>query len=850
MDLRYFEYLLDDEKYYTKFTVNDVAFTLPEIFKNNSDKFDIYYSEDLHWKEIRMKYPHLLTQGWKIHISAILSESQNILNIVSKICFNYNVSFKFVRTHGELKFKNVKYADRSSSGKFITIYPNSEEQFIILLDILHNSLLGFKNGPYILTDKRWRDGNVYFRYGGFKTIKKVNDQNNYYIYTPEGNLIVDDRDPYYKLPDFIKEPSFIQKIENEYIIDDEELSNLNKYEIIDVIHFSNGGGVYLAKSINNHSKCIIKEGRLSAGLDGENIDAFTRISREFKYLSKLFDVKGVVEPIEFFKEWENNYLVEKYIDGYVLDDWIRLNFPFIADSTTRNSYANRIINILNKLLDIINEIHSKNVAIGDLQPNNIIINDEDEVTIIDLEVASDANADNSLNIRTPGFMDKRAKTSEENDIIALINIAWYCFLPIGPISSINKTIIANHFNHIKKTFSPSISNKLYEYIYKCSNLLSFGDDYIKLLTENNNILEISINKIMEIKNSLLYTLEQDANYNSIKLFHGDIRQYETELGMYNFLYGSFGNIYTLYKYNKLNDSSLDWIDKFCDFKKYNDLGLFTGKAGIASILYNIDLKESANKLFKEVTDELDLNSPDITLLSGLSGIGLSLIEYYRATNDLNILYLVEEIGRKMIQKLTDKYFEIEPIDDFSPIGLLTGWTSISYFLINLYKLTNRDTYINYAHVAIKKDLAKCKFDGALYTEYNSILSPYLLGGSTGIAICIKEFQKLGIHDYDNQFEQILININTTNFYGVGLFRGVGSMILLSTYATDNKTALINKSLSLLELFLSYNDNEILVPGEFSYKFSNDVFSGTSGILLLLYDILNNTTDTWIPTIKQ
>lgn len=434
MDLRYFEYLLDDEKYYTKFTVNDVAFTLPEIFKNNSDKFDIYYSEDLHWKEIRMKYPHLLTQGWKIHISAILSESQDILNIVSKICFNYNVSFKFVRTHGELKFKNVKYADRSSSGKFITIYPNSEEQFILLLDILHNSLLGFKNGPYILTDKRWRDGNVYFRYGGFKTIKKVNDQNNYYIYTPEGNLIVDDRDPYYKLPDFIKEPSFIQKIENEYIIDDEELSNLNKYEIIDVIHFSNGGGVYLAKSINNNGKCIIKEGRLSAGLDGENIDAFTRISREFKYLSKLFDVKGVVEPIEFFKEWENNYLVEKYIDGYVLDDWIRLNFPFIADSTTRNSYANRIINILNKLLDIINEIHSKNVAIGDLQPNNIIINDEDDVTIIDLEVASDANADNSLNIRTPGFMDKRAKTSEENDIIALINIAWYCFLPIGPIS--------------------------------------------------------------------------------------------------------------------------------------------------------------------------------------------------------------------------------------------------------------------------------------------------------------------------------------------------------------------------------------------------------------------------------
>ena len=58
-----------------------------------------------------------------------------------------------------------KGGDRILTGKFITIYPN-EGEFIPLLDELHSALSNQPRGPYILTDKRWKNGNVYYRYGG------------------------------------------------------------------------------------------------------------------------------------------------------------------------------------------------------------------------------------------------------------------------------------------------------------------------------------------------------------------------------------------------------------------------------------------------------------------------------------------------------------------------------------------------------------------------------------------------------------------------------------------------------------------------------------------------------------
>lgn len=56
----------------------------------------------------------MIDQGWKIHVSSNLNDAQDILNEVFKICYEKNLSFKYVKDRFELKLKNTKYADRSS----------------------------------------------------------------------------------------------------------------------------------------------------------------------------------------------------------------------------------------------------------------------------------------------------------------------------------------------------------------------------------------------------------------------------------------------------------------------------------------------------------------------------------------------------------------------------------------------------------------------------------------------------------------------------------------------------------------------------------------------------------------
>ena len=61
---------------------------------------------------------------------------------------------------------NGKRWPRGGSGKFITAYPRSVEDFRQVIADLHAALSGYA-GPSVLTDRRYRDSRVlHYRYGG------------------------------------------------------------------------------------------------------------------------------------------------------------------------------------------------------------------------------------------------------------------------------------------------------------------------------------------------------------------------------------------------------------------------------------------------------------------------------------------------------------------------------------------------------------------------------------------------------------------------------------------------------------------------------------------------------------
>lgn len=59
---------------------------------------------------------------------------------------------------------------------------------------------------------------------------------------------------------------------------------------------------------------------------------------------------------------------------------------------------------------------------------------------------------------------------------------------------------------------------------------------------------------------------------------------------------------------------------------YN-FGLLTGRSGIACTLFESGYVEEAKRLMNLIIGTYDINTKDMTLRSGLSGLGLSLVAF-------------------------------------------------------------------------------------------------------------------------------------------------------------------------------------------------------------------------------
>jgi hypothetical protein len=57
---------------------------------------------------------------------------------------------------------------------------------------------------------------------------------------------------------------------------------------------------------------------------------------------------------------------------------------------------------------------------------------------------------------------------------------------------------------------------------------------------------------------------------------------------------------------------------------------------------------------------------------------------------------------------------------------------------------------------------------------------------------------------------------------------------------------INRILNQLMLFMVEDGDKIRCPGDYGYRYSYDLFSGSAGVILALNDTIQNTTMSWMP----
>jgi ABC-type polar amino acid transport system ATPase subunit/tRNA A-37 threonylcarbamoyl transferase component Bud32 len=390
------------------------------------------------WVGLAPQDAPLPEQGWKVHVSARLENAEEILAVVHAYCLEQRMAFKYLRSPALVHTQNAKYASRGSSGKFLTLYPVGDDALERCLGDLGSALDG-QEGPYILSDLRWGEGPLYLRYGGFveQYCRSETGELVLAMREPSGRLRPDVRRAVFEVPDWAPVPEVLR----------DALAKRDAAGVADfpfaverALHFSNGGGIYLAAPADGGPQVVLKEARPHAGLDQRGTDAVTRLGHERDILRRLRGVDAVPAELGYLTAWEHHFLVQEYIEGEPLNVWFGRRFPLIhpdADERTRADYREEALGILASVREGLDAIHARGVVFGDLHPRNLILRPDGRVAFVDFELASPVDAFVRPALGAAGFAAPATVDGFAVDEYALAALTLWCFIPLLALTALD-----------------------------------------------------------------------------------------------------------------------------------------------------------------------------------------------------------------------------------------------------------------------------------------------------------------------------------------------------------------------------------------------------------------------------
>ncbi len=366
MDKRYEVYCLVDSKFYD--STSQVGEQPHDFELGHAPVPEGWMASELEdWHVHSPVGTELPSQGWKVHVFGVPRQRRAGPGRGRRLLPVRRIAFKFRRSPDALLLTNAKYANRGSSGKFITIYPADVAQLEAVLTELGEVLDG-SPGPYVLSDLRWGRGPLYVRYGGFAQRYCLSETGSLEmaIEDAEGRLVPDRRGPTFRLPEWVRLPAFLEPhlaARNSVKVDG------LPYRIDRALHFSNGGGLYVGQHIQTGAQVVLKEARPYAGLDVDGTDAVARLRREQKILERLAGLDVVPAVHGSFTLGEHHFLALEFVDASPLRSAIAERYPLVkldADERAIAEYTSWALDIQAKVERAVHALHARGVVIGDL----------------------------------------------------------------------------------------------------------------------------------------------------------------------------------------------------------------------------------------------------------------------------------------------------------------------------------------------------------------------------------------------------------------------------------------------------------------------------------------------------
>ncbi|MGW1072081.1 class III lanthionine synthetase LanKC N-terminal domain-containing protein [Streptomyces sp. NPDC002537] len=155
------------------------------------------------WCHVRLPEAPSRIQGWKLRVSATPLSAPLVLAQTAEILAAHRCPFKFAGTLARVAELCSRGTGRSSGGKFVTVYPAGDDDWLrALAEEPHRATEGLP-GPGILSDRPYRPGSlVHYRFGAFHGVPVLGNEASYEVMlmAPDGSLDRDRRDAWFSPP--------------------------------------------------------------------------------------------------------------------------------------------------------------------------------------------------------------------------------------------------------------------------------------------------------------------------------------------------------------------------------------------------------------------------------------------------------------------------------------------------------------------------------------------------------------------------------------------------------------------------------------------------------------------------
>ena len=339
-------------------------------------------------------------QGWKLHVSATVVSCEQTLGRVLPLLVGERASFKVAASVQHLAELNDGEGGVSQIGKFITVYPEDDEQAVRLTARLDEATRGLA-GPEVPSDRPLRRGSaVHYRYGGFdeRIVQLPYGEIAPAIVRPDGELIPDRRSVAYEAPEWVEDPFLAAGVAES--LEPPELLIDGRLLLASLLHTSPRGTVHLSLDLEHGRRCIVKRGRTGEAVAADGRDARDRLRHEFEVLSLLQESRCFPAPYELIESDGEILLVMEDVEGPTLAAYVAK-----GRAVGRLPRTETVTEWGIQLARAMGVVHDHGFVYRDVKPTNVIVEPSGSLRIVDLELAHDPSSTRPpLSLGTRGYM--------------------------------------------------------------------------------------------------------------------------------------------------------------------------------------------------------------------------------------------------------------------------------------------------------------------------------------------------------------------------------------------------------------------------------------------------------------